>query len=157
VRTAATPRSRAAGHRALEDGGGGELSDEELADLIDGLEDGDEDGELAALVDSLTDEELAGLEAEALADDYGGGDTGRDGYGQEELAEFGAAFSNTYAAEEARPRQDAEPAIRRATSTSPTEDRLARAFERIAAGTYTPSYGLANQRVALELANQGGA
>ncbi|HET9966909.1 MAG TPA: hypothetical protein VFQ68_01660 [Streptosporangiaceae bacterium] len=60
------------------------------------------------------------------------------------LGEFGRALSQR---EQVRAEQDAEKYRPR------DEDRLARAVQRLAAGTYTPSYGLAGE---MALANLGG-
>jgi hypothetical protein len=133
-----------------------ELTDQELAELIDALDDEDlaelDDGELSddeleALVDSLTDAELDQLEAEAAADgDY-----------DDALGELSAAFSNQYATAQARASARAEadeldrlhPAVR-------TEDVLARALSRASQGTYTSEAALASQNAAIALSSQAG-
>jgi hypothetical protein len=140
----------------IDGSGSGELTDEELSGLLDGLDDdgGSEftDDELAAWVDSLSDADLAELEAEADAD--------ADGYGAEtagELAEYGAEFANHYAASQARQaaRDSADEHDRRHPAVR-TEDVLARALSRIGAGTYTSGAALASQQMATELSVQAG-
>jgi hypothetical protein len=137
-----------------------ELTDQELADLIDAMSDDEPGGELGddeleAWVDSLTDDELAALEAEAAADgDY-----------DDALGELSAAFSNTYATAQARAsaRADADAAdtalagIRaRNGHRESTEDVLARAFQRIGQGIYTDETALASQNMAIALSRCSG-
>ena len=80
--------------------------------------------------------------------DGDGGSYGLAAGDEAALAEFSRVWELANEAELVRQAEDAEPAIRRATGTSPTEDRLARALDRITAGTYTPqgpaAYGLAS-------------
>jgi hypothetical protein len=121
--------------------GGGDLTDDELADIIDGQF---TDDELAAWVDGLSDDELAGLEAEAEG-------------GIPELADFANTFQDTWAAAQAvelARQQDDERERQHPARTS--EDILARALSRASRGTYTSSYGLGNQQLAVELAAQSG-
>jgi hypothetical protein len=139
------PPAYASGLDELLDG----LSEAEGLELLEAVYDsGDElsDDELAAWVDSLDDDELAALEAEG----YGGREQ------EDPMAEFEHAFSNSRATELARQQQDAEPAIRRATGTSPTEDRLAWALQRVAAGTFTGRAELSSSLTAIEMANSAG-
>jgi hypothetical protein len=137
------------------------LSGAELEDLMDAISESDDDeaadDELAAWVDSLSDAELAALEAEALADQaaladgYGGADDGP-------FSEFSDAFEDSYAAQQAR--QQAREAAALEDMMLPVrtdEDRLARALSRISAGIYTDpaaaqGAALANESRAIELA-----
>jgi hypothetical protein len=140
-----------------------ELTDEELEELLDGLDDDDladlddgeelSDEELAALVDGFTDAELAEMEAEAEADLEGGyaDDTAAA------LTEYANTFSNVYATSQNRELARAEADLAELASPARTsEDILARALSRVGQGTYVSSYGLSNQRLAVELANSSG-
>ena len=123
-----------------------ELTDDELADLLDavaeaeeedaGYDDGDDelsDAELAAWVDSLDDDELAALEAE--------------GDGEDPFSEFAATFSNHAASAQARAEAAAEPLARR------SEDRVAQVFRHAAAGIYHgQQLDFASEQAAVELA-----
>jgi len=105
-------------------------------------------------VDSLSDGELAELEAEAEADADAGG------YADETaaaLSEYGAEFANHYATTQARAsaRADADEQDRQHPAVR-TEDVLARALSRIGAGTYTSEAALASQRTAIELSRSSG-
>jgi hypothetical protein len=133
------------------------LSDREMQELLDAVaeaedeDEGDDDG-LAAWVDSLTDDELAELEAEAEADGYA------DPGGQDPYGEFNTAFEDSAAAQQARAaareQADIEDAI---MPVRRDEDILARALQRVQAGIYTdPGAGytaaLASENAAIELA-----
>jgi hypothetical protein len=137
---------------ALLDG----LSEAEQFDLLGAVFDAEADGlsdaELAAWVDSLSDDELAALEAEG----YGGDETAdalNAAYSQDAMHGLDAALSNSYAAELARTEADEQdrrhPAVR-------DEDKMARAIQRVAQGTYTSRADLAGELTAIEMSNAAG-
>jgi hypothetical protein len=124
---------------------GDELSGAELADLIEAVT--DVYGPDAEDYDEISDAELDAIIAAGTEDDVSYDDDG--------LAEFGAAFDRSYAAqaalEAARQQAALEDTIAPARRD---EDRLARAVSRASQGLYgtSPALGFANEAAAVELA-----